>query len=195
MENKEISRLVAKTFGKLKRSVLGLTGLRVVELREDDVLVRAGRPAAECFLVIDGIVVEYFAKATDDVIRLVGPGGLLGVDELFASRRATCSHTLAAGTSCRVLAMSLCELEELARRDGAFAEELYRLMVGVAGERTLRGRFLRGNNGTERAEELMTRFGWSGRPPLKWKTIASYLGMNICALSRSVARLRNSRGL
>lgn len=195
MVTNESQRTVGRIFGKAKAAVLDLPGLRQLDLAEDEVFVRAGRPTGECYAVIDGFVAECSREGAGDMVRLVGPSGLLGLDELFAGRRVASRHLLFAATSVRLLAIPRDELEELAHRDAAVADELCRQLAKVAMERELRGQSLRGNNGAERIGALFGRFGWSDPPPVKWKTLTAYFGMNICALSRSLARLRKSRRL
>jgi len=191
---KDVQKTVSRVFAKSKKAVAGLTGQRRVEAAEETVIVKAGDVAAECYLVVSGYVAEHSeASVVDgDVVRIVTPGGFLGLDGLFAGKRAVHTRTYTAASPVVVLALSRRELEVLACRDEAVLADLFRLQSALAEERTLRGCLLRGNNGSEQLSSLLEHFGWNGRPPVKWKVIARYLGMNVCAFSRSLARLRKS---
>lgn len=185
---------IATRFRLSKEAILALPGLKQHTFEEGETVVALRSAARSCYVVLDGYVAETAGRddGTCGILRLVAAGGTIGFGNLFTGKTTAYRYAYTAVTPVTVVELPRRALEGLLTRGKSadLQEDVIRLLADVADEQALRGNFLEGNNRTENLVKLLKHNRWGNPAPVKWKYIARYLGMNICAFSRSLARLR-----
>lgn len=162
-------------------------------------LCRAGDALQAVYIVRSGSlkVVHVTREGAQTVVGFYLPGEIVGLDAIAGQRHA---HDIIALENSRYCALSLSRLEQLVAETHSMRQELIRVMSRTLGEahqrmmllarqdaRTLVAAFVLDMSGRlERRGLASSRF----RLGMRWRDVASYLGLTFETVSRVLAALR-----